>query len=94
MHEICLIIIHDPGMRPGPESNGRPLNQWMSAVPLSSSTKVQLMPYGCRFPQSVKVSQRAMSHLQEETRLDKNVSYRGFYLQIDDRWIKMAKRSK
>ena len=21
VHEICLIIIHDPGMRPGPESN-------------------------------------------------------------------------
>ena len=21
MHETCLIIIHDPGMRPGPESN-------------------------------------------------------------------------
>ena len=21
MHETCLIIIHDPGMRPGPESD-------------------------------------------------------------------------
>ena len=24
MHETCLIIIHDPGMRPGPESNNCP----------------------------------------------------------------------
>ena len=27
MHETCLIIIHDPGMRPGPESNRGP---WIS----------------------------------------------------------------
>ena len=26
MHETCLIIIHDPGMRPGPESNRGPLD--------------------------------------------------------------------
>ena len=26
MHETCLIIIHDPGMRPGPESNWGPLD--------------------------------------------------------------------
>ena len=26
MHETCLIIIHDPGMRPGPESNQGPLD--------------------------------------------------------------------
>ena len=26
MHETCLIIIHDPGMRPGPELNRGPLD--------------------------------------------------------------------
>ena len=26
MHETCLIIIHDPGMRPGPQSNRGPLD--------------------------------------------------------------------
>ena len=26
MHETCLIIIHDPGMRPGLESNQGPLD--------------------------------------------------------------------
>ena len=26
MHETCLIIIHDPSMRPGPESNRGPLD--------------------------------------------------------------------
>ena len=26
MHETCFIIIHDPGMRPGPESNRGPLD--------------------------------------------------------------------
>ena len=26
MHETCLIIILDPGMRPGPESNRGPLD--------------------------------------------------------------------
>ena len=26
MHETCLIIIHEPGMRPGPESNRGPLD--------------------------------------------------------------------
>ena len=28
MLEICLIIIHDPGMRPGPELNRGPLDRW------------------------------------------------------------------
>ena len=27
MHETCLIIIHDPGMRPGLESNRGPLDE-------------------------------------------------------------------
>ena len=35
MHETCLIIIHDPGMRPGPESNQGPLDQRTSALPMS-----------------------------------------------------------
>ena len=35
MHETCLIIIHDPGMRPGPESNRGPLDKRTSALPLS-----------------------------------------------------------
>ena len=26
MHETCIIIIHNPGMRPGPESNRGPLD--------------------------------------------------------------------
>ena len=26
MHETCLIIIHDPGIRPGPESDRGPLD--------------------------------------------------------------------
>ena len=36
MHETCLIIIHDPGMTPGLESNQGPLAQQMSALPLNS----------------------------------------------------------
>ena len=35
MHETCLIIIHHPGMRRGPESNRGPLDLRMSALPLS-----------------------------------------------------------
>ena len=33
--KTCLIIIHDPSMRPGPESNRGPLELQMSALPLS-----------------------------------------------------------
>ena len=33
MHYTCLIIIHDPDLRPGPESNQGPLDKRMSALP-------------------------------------------------------------
>ena len=35
MHETCLIIIHDPGIELGPESNQGPLDKQMSVLPLS-----------------------------------------------------------
>ena len=34
MHHTCLIIIHDPSMRLGPELNRGPLDQRISAVPV------------------------------------------------------------